>query len=135
MAEHSQDGLRPGVGRGNKGWVAVRIVAAIYLLVLVYMSLADFFANPGGGSNAPYMVHLFFCLVSITGCILLILRVKIVGMLLVALGTVAAVVFIMASGISFGDVGAGDGQYATYIILLTVVPALILVGLAAVAKK
>ena len=136
MTEYSQSGYGVPAPAKSRVWTAVIVTAIIYLLVLLYLVLCDFNMDPDNsdGTQAQYMIHLFVCLFIMVGCVFLIFRKKVVGILIVAVGTVASVIYIIASGISFGE-ASNSGQFAGIIILLTIVPAIILLVLTLAAKK
>jgi hypothetical protein len=134
MVEQSRNASSVSAGKSRILWVVIRVIAVISLLISAFFSLG-FLNQMSSASNAvPYALTCAFYVVIMIGCILIMLRKKLAGILLALIGTVAVVVLSVSGAVA---VSFGSNNEAQMVIarLLTIIPNVILLILTAFAKK
>lgn len=127
----AQNDSELSTGKSSKLWVVVRIFAVISLLASAFMALGTLNRLSGGVAVTPYLIVLFLIIAIMIGSILLIVRKKLAGILLVLIGAVAVVLFV-TSAFSGSKTFASD---LPMYLILTIAPSIILLIFAFIAKK
>ncbi|MDR3278023.1 MAG: hypothetical protein LBT12_04550 [Oscillospiraceae bacterium] len=121
--------------KGQGRWTAVRVFGVIDFLAVAFLVLGLLNDGRNYAENSSELVlAIVGFAVNLTGCVFLLLRRKLPGILLTAIGAVGGIAFANASGYFVRSYKFRSEQFIPF-LLLDIIPAIILLILAVIAPK